>query len=142
MLVSRWTKPIAEQYREGFLDVSSRGLTFTTAVRALLERVGSRAGELPISWRLEGARGRRVYQSSTPDDSPASELVATLAELATLRTSLDEPVVDHLLRLTASWSLLATSRSRHVVDGARRWTYASGFRLRVLVRCVPITARR
>jgi two-component sensor histidine kinase len=33
--------------------------------------------------------------------------VATLAELATLRTSLDEPVVDHLLRLTASWSLLA-----------------------------------
>jgi two-component sensor histidine kinase len=33
--------------------------------------------------------------------------VATLAELAILRTSLDEPVVDHLLRLTASWSLLA-----------------------------------
>jgi two-component sensor histidine kinase len=33
--------------------------------------------------------------------------VATLAELATLRTSLDEHVVDHLLRLTASWSLLA-----------------------------------
>jgi two-component system, sensor histidine kinase PdtaS len=33
--------------------------------------------------------------------------VATLAELAALRTSLDEPVVDHLLRLTASWSLLA-----------------------------------
>jgi two-component sensor histidine kinase len=30
-----------------------------------------------------------------------------LAELAILRTSLDEPVVDHLLRLTASWSLLA-----------------------------------
>jgi two-component sensor histidine kinase len=33
--------------------------------------------------------------------------VATLAELATLRTSLDEHIVDHLLRLTASWSLLA-----------------------------------
>ncbi len=33
--------------------------------------------------------------------------MATLAELATLRTSLDEHVVDHLLRLTASWSLLA-----------------------------------
>jgi two-component sensor histidine kinase len=33
--------------------------------------------------------------------------MATLAELATLRTSLSEPVVDHLLRLTASWSLLA-----------------------------------
>jgi hypothetical protein len=33
--------------------------------------------------------------------------MATLAELATLRTSLAEPVVDHLLRLTASWSLLA-----------------------------------
>jgi two-component sensor histidine kinase len=33
--------------------------------------------------------------------------VATLAELAALRTALDEPVVDHLLRLTASWSLLA-----------------------------------
>jgi two-component sensor histidine kinase len=33
--------------------------------------------------------------------------VATLAELAALRTSLDEPVIDHLLRLTASWSLLA-----------------------------------
>jgi two-component sensor histidine kinase len=33
--------------------------------------------------------------------------VATLAELAALRTSLTEPVVDHLLRLTASWSLLA-----------------------------------
>jgi two-component sensor histidine kinase len=33
--------------------------------------------------------------------------VATLAELAALRTSLDDPVVDHLLRLTASWSLLA-----------------------------------
>ena len=33
--------------------------------------------------------------------------MATLAELATQRTSLDEPVVDHLLRLTASWSLLA-----------------------------------
>ena len=33
--------------------------------------------------------------------------MATLAELAELRTSLDEPVVDHLLRLTASWSLLA-----------------------------------
>ena len=33
--------------------------------------------------------------------------MATLAELAILRTSLDEPVVDHLLRLTASWSLLA-----------------------------------
>ena len=33
--------------------------------------------------------------------------MATLAELAALRTSLAEPVVDHLLRLTASWSLLA-----------------------------------
>ena len=33
--------------------------------------------------------------------------MATLAELATLRTSLDEHIVDHLLRLTASWSLLA-----------------------------------
>jgi two-component sensor histidine kinase len=33
--------------------------------------------------------------------------MATLAELAALRTSLDEPIVDHLLRLTASWSLLA-----------------------------------
>ena len=33
--------------------------------------------------------------------------MATLAELAALRTSFDEPVVDHLLRLTASWSLLA-----------------------------------
>lgn len=33
--------------------------------------------------------------------------MATLAELAALRTSLDDPVVDHLLRLTASWSLLA-----------------------------------
>ena len=33
--------------------------------------------------------------------------MATLAELAALRTSLDEPVIDHLLRLTASWSLLA-----------------------------------
>jgi two-component sensor histidine kinase len=33
--------------------------------------------------------------------------MATLAELATLRTSLPESVVDHLLRLTASWSLLA-----------------------------------
>jgi two-component sensor histidine kinase len=33
--------------------------------------------------------------------------MATLAELATLRTTLSERVVDHLLRLTASWSLLA-----------------------------------
>jgi two-component sensor histidine kinase len=33
--------------------------------------------------------------------------VATLAELAALHTSFDDPVVDHLLRLTASWSLLA-----------------------------------
>jgi two-component system, sensor histidine kinase PdtaS len=33
--------------------------------------------------------------------------VATLAELASLRTDLDEAVVSHLLRLTASWSLLA-----------------------------------
>ena len=33
--------------------------------------------------------------------------MATLAELADLRTSLTDPVVDHLLRLTASWSLLA-----------------------------------
>ncbi len=33
--------------------------------------------------------------------------MATLAELASLRTRLDEPAVDHLLRLTASWSLLA-----------------------------------
>ncbi len=33
--------------------------------------------------------------------------MATLVELATLRTSLDESQVDHLLRLTASWSLLA-----------------------------------
>ena len=33
--------------------------------------------------------------------------MATLAELAHLHSSLDEPVVDHLLRLTASWSLLA-----------------------------------
>lgn len=33
--------------------------------------------------------------------------MATLAELVTLRTRLDEPVVDHLLRLIASWSLLA-----------------------------------
>ncbi|HUZ40935.1 MAG TPA: histidine kinase N-terminal domain-containing protein [Acidimicrobiales bacterium] len=33
--------------------------------------------------------------------------MATLAELAAFRTSLSEPVVDHLLRLTASWSLLA-----------------------------------
>jgi len=33
--------------------------------------------------------------------------VATLAELASTRTGLDEPTVDHLLRLIASWSLLA-----------------------------------
>jgi two-component sensor histidine kinase len=33
--------------------------------------------------------------------------VATLAELAALRTELDEPSIDHLLRLIASWSLLA-----------------------------------
>ena len=33
--------------------------------------------------------------------------MATLAELASLRTTFDEATVDHLLRLTASWSLLA-----------------------------------
>ena len=33
--------------------------------------------------------------------------MATLAELANQRTTLDEPATDHLLRLTASWSLLA-----------------------------------
>ena len=33
--------------------------------------------------------------------------MATLAELAASRTALGEPAVDHLLRLTASWSLLA-----------------------------------
>ena len=33
--------------------------------------------------------------------------MATLAELASLRTELDEPTIDHLLRLTASWSLLS-----------------------------------
>lgn len=33
--------------------------------------------------------------------------MATLAELASSRTRLDEPAVDHLLRLVASWSLLA-----------------------------------
>ena len=33
--------------------------------------------------------------------------MATLAELATLRTTLPERTVDHLLGLTASWSLLA-----------------------------------
>ena len=33
--------------------------------------------------------------------------MATLAELASQRTSLSQPEVDHLLRLTASWSLLA-----------------------------------
>ena len=33
--------------------------------------------------------------------------MATLAELADQRTSLSEAVVDHLLRLTASWSLLS-----------------------------------
>ena len=33
--------------------------------------------------------------------------MATLAELASLRTSLDDATIDHLLRLTASWSLLS-----------------------------------
>jgi len=33
--------------------------------------------------------------------------VATLAELAAQHSALDEPAIDHLLRLTASWSLLA-----------------------------------
>jgi len=33
--------------------------------------------------------------------------VATLAELASQRTRLDEPAIDHLIRLIASWSLLA-----------------------------------
>ncbi len=33
--------------------------------------------------------------------------MATLAELASQRTSLDERTIDHLLRLTASWSLLS-----------------------------------
>jgi len=33
--------------------------------------------------------------------------VATLAELASQRTSLDEYAIDHLLRLSASWSLLS-----------------------------------
>jgi two-component system, sensor histidine kinase PdtaS len=33
--------------------------------------------------------------------------VATLAELAEQRTQLDEPAIDHLQRLIASWSLLA-----------------------------------
>ncbi len=33
--------------------------------------------------------------------------MATLAELANQRTLLDEPTIDHLLRLTASWSLLS-----------------------------------
>ena len=33
--------------------------------------------------------------------------MATLAELASLRTSLNDATIDHLLRLTASWSLLS-----------------------------------
>ncbi len=33
--------------------------------------------------------------------------MATLAELGASRTTLGEPAIDHLLRLTASWSLLA-----------------------------------
>src|ERR1700722_10124625 len=33
--------------------------------------------------------------------------MATLAELATSRTHLDDTSIDHLLRLTASWSLLS-----------------------------------
>ena len=33
--------------------------------------------------------------------------MATLAELADQRTTLADPVIDHLLRLTASWSLLS-----------------------------------
>jgi two-component sensor histidine kinase len=33
--------------------------------------------------------------------------MATLAELASLRTSLGDAAIDHLLRLTASWSLLS-----------------------------------
>ena len=33
--------------------------------------------------------------------------MATLAELAATHTALGEPAIDHLLRLTASWSLLA-----------------------------------
>jgi two-component system, sensor histidine kinase PdtaS len=33
--------------------------------------------------------------------------MATLAELASARTELSDPAIDHLLRLTASWSLLA-----------------------------------
>ena len=33
--------------------------------------------------------------------------MATLAELTAQHTSLSQPSVDHLLRLTVSWSLLA-----------------------------------
>jgi hypothetical protein len=33
--------------------------------------------------------------------------MATLAELTSQHTSLAQPAVDHLLRLTVSWSLLA-----------------------------------
>jgi len=51
--------------------------------------------------------------------------VATLAELAAARTRLGDSAVDHLLRLTASWSLLADLSFSDLllmtrVEGSRR----------------------
>ena len=48
-----------------------------------------------------------LHATPAPDDSASGAVVATLAELAAVRTDLDEPSIDHLLRLIASWSLLA-----------------------------------
>ena len=95
-----WKKPVGEQYpAEGFLDrLVAKGVTFTTASDAHGSgRVGERAGDLADMLEARGVHELASYtQSRASDDSPPSELVATLAELAAQRTRLDEPAIDHL----------------------------------------------
>ena len=106
-----WKKPVRSSTRP-------RGSSIAWSPRASrsrppsdahsLERVGERAGDLAEMLEARGVHELASYTQRERQMIPLrAELAATLAELAAPRTSLDEPVVDHLLRLTASWSLLA-----------------------------------
>ena len=68
------------------------GVTFTTASDAhRLERVGERADDLADLLEARGVHELATYNGAPASDDPAAgQLVATLAELAALRTSLSD----------------------------------------------------
>ena len=92
--------------------------------------------------QIDATTGSRRDVSVAPQPVPRRRAMATLTELARLRTALDGPQLDHLQRLVASWGLLADFCFADLLLFApRRSRRADGERFVVLGQIRPTTSQ-